>query len=374
MVDAIDDEDLAIIGGATADDVLVSGGSGLALGITGPGGTEASWAPPPADASRLCGSVSCATLARSPTRPVPSRCARSTSTPQSPTPTRRRRGRRLGSRSRPTPRPLCARHAIAPMSAPASTTSRQHYVVERVLTRRAGWLIGRNALRPDRCRRRDEWPVVRGLDIDRCRSGRNWARVCWTAAETSGSTLALALKSGNFAAITFLLRLGALGMNVRKQLIAAGRRLVDMGLSRVHRQPEHPDGDTILVTGTGASLGHLTEADIAEVCARRFTWPAPCRRRKPRCPSVFTVAARTPSDVHLHFPQAVAMSCRNRWSELNAVRRSRRIFVMRVGQTPLLSVRHPSFPSSAGSRFFSTCAARECSATGKSPNCSASAT
>ncbi|MET0915780.1 MAG: class II aldolase/adducin family protein, partial [Jiangellaceae bacterium] len=55
-------------------------------------------------------------------------------------------------------------------------------------------------------------------------------------------------------------------MSVRKQLIAAGRSLVDMGLSPgATGNLSIRDGDTILVTGTGASLGHLTEADISEV-------------------------------------------------------------------------------------------------------------
>lgn len=63
VVDAIDDDDLATIGLATADDVLVSGGSGLALGISGPGGSRASWSAPPAKRRVvLCGSVSARSL------------------------------------------------------------------------------------------------------------------------------------------------------------------------------------------------------------------------------------------------------------------------------------------------------------------------
>jgi uncharacterized protein YgbK (DUF1537 family) len=62
VVDAVDDADLAVIGAATARDVLVSGGSGLALGIDGPKATDAS--PVAALAGRrlvLAGSVSAAT-------------------------------------------------------------------------------------------------------------------------------------------------------------------------------------------------------------------------------------------------------------------------------------------------------------------------
>lgn len=59
VVDAIDDEDLRIIGSATQDDRLVSGGSGLALGIPGPGRVDETWrAPETGRRVVLCGSVS----------------------------------------------------------------------------------------------------------------------------------------------------------------------------------------------------------------------------------------------------------------------------------------------------------------------------
>ncbi|PRX96588.1 3-oxo-tetronate kinase [Allonocardiopsis opalescens] len=65
VVDAIEDADLLAIGAATADDVLVSGGSGLALGIPGPRRGGAPWvAPPPGRGAVLCGSVSRTSLAQ----------------------------------------------------------------------------------------------------------------------------------------------------------------------------------------------------------------------------------------------------------------------------------------------------------------------
>ncbi|MFJ3406070.1 3-oxo-tetronate kinase [Promicromonospora sp. NPDC090134] len=65
VVDAITDDDLVTIGAATAGDVLVSGGSGLALGIPGPRLPDALWsAPATGRGAVLCGSVSATTLAQ----------------------------------------------------------------------------------------------------------------------------------------------------------------------------------------------------------------------------------------------------------------------------------------------------------------------
>lgn len=59
VVDAVLDEDLSTIAAAVADDVLVSGGSGLALGMPGPSRRDEPW-PAPAGGRRavLCGSAS----------------------------------------------------------------------------------------------------------------------------------------------------------------------------------------------------------------------------------------------------------------------------------------------------------------------------
>lgn len=65
VLDTETDEDLATIGGATAEDVLVSGGSGLALGIPGPSGGASDWqAPETGRRAVLCGSVSAQSLAQ----------------------------------------------------------------------------------------------------------------------------------------------------------------------------------------------------------------------------------------------------------------------------------------------------------------------
>lgn len=65
VLDTETDEDLATIGAATAEDVLVSGGSGLALGIPGPSGGASDWqAPETGRRAVLCGSVSAQSLAQ----------------------------------------------------------------------------------------------------------------------------------------------------------------------------------------------------------------------------------------------------------------------------------------------------------------------
>ncbi|WP_270407502.1 four-carbon acid sugar kinase family protein [Brachybacterium paraconglomeratum] len=65
VLDTETDEDLATIGAATGQDVLVSGGSGLALGIPGPTGAASDWqAPETGRRAVLCGSVSAQSLAQ----------------------------------------------------------------------------------------------------------------------------------------------------------------------------------------------------------------------------------------------------------------------------------------------------------------------
>ncbi|GAA1488085.1 3-oxo-tetronate kinase [Brachybacterium sacelli] len=65
VLDTEDDEDLRTIGAAVADDVLVSGGSGLALGMPGPTASDEDWhAPDPGRRVVLCGSVSSRSLAQ----------------------------------------------------------------------------------------------------------------------------------------------------------------------------------------------------------------------------------------------------------------------------------------------------------------------
>ncbi|HLT59816.1 MAG TPA: 3-oxo-tetronate kinase, partial [Microlunatus sp.] len=62
VIDTVDDDDLATIGAAVAGAPVVSGGSGLALGLPGPGTVADEWAaPPPGRRVVLSGSASAAT-------------------------------------------------------------------------------------------------------------------------------------------------------------------------------------------------------------------------------------------------------------------------------------------------------------------------
>lgn len=132
-------------------------------------------------------------------------------------------------------------------------------------------------------------------------------------------------------------------MNAAEQLIAAGARIVDVGLSPGSSgNLSIRAGDRIYITGSGTSLGQLKPADIAvldedgvHVGGARPSKESPLHvafyRRDPGHGAV----------VHLHSPSAVAASCLEPWAEHSAVPPLTPYFVMRVGQTPLMPYRHP---------------------------------
>lgn len=202
VVDAIDDEDLALIAAATADDLLVSGGSGLALGIAGPGGAEASWAPPPRGRGAvLCGSVSSATLGQiahaAQTQPVRQvDIAAAIANPQAAAAELAAWVLAQPADSTPV---VCAARGRADIQ-PSVDGVEAAPVVERVLTDIARRLLADESLSALIVAGGEtSGAVVRGLDIQALQIGPELAPgVCWSAAETSGRTVALALKSGNF--------------------------------------------------------------------------------------------------------------------------------------------------------------------------------
>lgn len=135
-------------------------------------------------------------------------------------------------------------------------------------------------------------------------------------------------------------------MSAVTELIAAGARLVDAGLSPGSSgNLSIREGDSILITGTGSSLGRLRESDIAvldldgvHVSGARASKEAPLHvgfYRRDRAHRAV---------VHLHSPFAVAASCLEPWAAHSAVPPLTPYFVMRVGQTPLLPYRHPGDP------------------------------
>ncbi|PRX96589.1 class II aldolase/adducin family protein [Allonocardiopsis opalescens] len=131
------------------------------------------------------------------------------------------------------------------------------------------------------------------------------------------------------------------------ELIAAGRALVDTGLSPgTSGNISLRAGERVIITGTGAPLGALTAAHFAEV-ALDGTHLAGARPSKetPLHLGLYGRDDRHRAVVHLHSPQAVALSCLRPWRPHNAVPPLTPYFVMKVGQTPLLPYRHPGDPA-----------------------------
>lgn len=105
------------------------------------------------------------------------------------------------------------------------------------------------------------------------------------------------------------------------------------------------DGDRILMSGTGTSLGHLGANDLAVLSldgdhlegakpSKEVAIHAAMYRRDPAARAV----------VHLHSPNAVAASCLRPYSAESALPPLTPYFVMRVGQTPLIPFRVPGDP------------------------------
>ncbi|MFD7024660.1 class II aldolase/adducin family protein [Promicromonospora sukumoe] len=130
-------------------------------------------------------------------------------------------------------------------------------------------------------------------------------------------------------------------------LIEAGRQLVEAGLSPGSSgNVSVRDGDRVLISGTGTSLGRLTPDGIAEVGldgthlgGARFSKETPLHTAFYRREDGYRAV------VHVHSPHAVALACLEPWAAHNAIPPLTPYFVMRVGQTPLLPYRHPGDPA-----------------------------
>lgn len=132
-------------------------------------------------------------------------------------------------------------------------------------------------------------------------------------------------------------------MSAAEQLIAAGRRLVDAGLSPGSSgNISVRAGDRILISGTGSSLGRLSPEDIAEVgLDGTHLGGARASKETPLHLGFYRRDAAHEAIVHVHSPQASAWSCVEPWAAHSAVPPLTPYFIMRVGQTPLLPYRHP---------------------------------
>ena len=130
-------------------------------------------------------------------------------------------------------------------------------------------------------------------------------------------------------------------------LVAAGRDLVGAGLSPGSSgNVSVRDGDRILISGTGAPLGDLAEADLAHVgLDGTHLGGARASKETPLHVAFYRRDAAHRAVVHVHSPHAVALACLAPWAAHNAVPPLTPYFVMRVGQTPLLGYRHPGDPA-----------------------------
>lgn len=136
-------------------------------------------------------------------------------------------------------------------------------------------------------------------------------------------------------------------MSAVHRLIAAGRALVDAGLSPGSSgNLSVRDGDSILMTGTGTQLGALQLPDVAvlSVDGERVEGATPSKEVSLH----LALYAKNPSHtavVHVHSPSAVALSCLAPWAEHSAVPPLTPYSLMRMGQVPLLPFAAPGDPA-----------------------------
>ncbi|GAB2453181.1 L-fuculose-phosphate aldolase [Conyzicola lurida] len=136
-------------------------------------------------------------------------------------------------------------------------------------------------------------------------------------------------------------------MSAEARLIAAGRALVEAGLSPGSSgNVSLRDGDRILMTGTGTRLGLLEPTDIAVLDGEgnQLSGPKPSKEVALH----LALYAKNPDHravVHVHSPFAVAVSCLAPWSEHSAIPPLTPYSLMRVGQVPLLPFAAPGDPA-----------------------------
>ncbi|QDW63365.1 class II aldolase/adducin family protein [Oerskovia sp. KBS0722] len=128
-----------------------------------------------------------------------------------------------------------------------------------------------------------------------------------------------------------------------RTLCAAGRRLVDLGLSPgASGNVSVRWGDRVLVSPTGVPLGALRPDDVSVLDLDG----APVRGGRPskEVPLHLAMYRRGPevaAVVHVHSAHAVAYSCLPPWSTTSALPPFTPYLVMRVGQVPLVGYAPP---------------------------------
>jgi ribulose-5-phosphate 4-epimerase/fuculose-1-phosphate aldolase len=129
-------------------------------------------------------------------------------------------------------------------------------------------------------------------------------------------------------------------------VVAAGARVAAAGISpgsSGNLSVAH--GDRVYATGTGTDLGRLRREDIAVLDreGRHLEGPKASKETSLHL-AFYRKNPQHTAVVHVHSPQAVALSCLEPWSELSAVPPLTPYFVMRVGQTPMIPFRTPGSP------------------------------
>lgn len=135
----------------------------------------------------------------------------------------------------------------------------------------------------------------------------------------------------------------------RNGLIAAGRQLVDAGLSPGRSgNMSVRDGDTIIMTPTDSSLGTLRADELSVVAMDGTHLDGP--RPSKEVPLHLAMYARDPRDqavVHVHSVNATALSCLEPWSDHTAIMPATPYLLMKVGQVPLFPYFAPGDPQQA---------------------------
>lgn len=133
----------------------------------------------------------------------------------------------------------------------------------------------------------------------------------------------------------------------RHELVAAGRELAAAGLSPgASGNLSVRLGDLLYLTPTGARLAALEVDELSVLRAdapledAHVDGPAPSKEF-PLHRAFYHRDPGTGAVVHLHSAHAAAYSCLPPWSRLSAVPPLTPYFVMRVGQTPLVSYAEP---------------------------------
>ncbi|MBO3677220.1 class II aldolase/adducin family protein [Streptomyces sp. NEAU-YJ-81] len=135
----------------------------------------------------------------------------------------------------------------------------------------------------------------------------------------------------------------------RDELARAGAHLAALGLSPGSSgNLSVRDGDTVLITPTGADLAAVDEASLSVIGLDGSHRAGP--RPSKEFPLHLAFYRRDPDTaavVHLHSRHATAVSCLPPWSEHSAVPPLTPYFVTRVGTTPLIPYADPGDPAQA---------------------------